>query len=406
EAVQALGGLGLGDWLALRIISAGAVPRLLEMLTQRTGMNFVPVRQLASQVIHNLARRRNAAVRTALARWRPLPGLISALDVVLEDSPDIAARLLLVLSDIFPLTCHQIAGALHKLISKQQAPDQATAPGGGNCQPPVAAAPPPPPLEQQQEAVAAEGVKGGAVRARSGALAAAEAVATKGRRAKAGLSGVEPAATAAAASRALTAAAGGNGAAGRPRRGVAAARNPPPEQAAVAAVAPVAPPAPAAAAAAGDSATTAHLGLAPDVDVPLEALLMRVTGYYMRLSYNAVLSPAPLPQPAGIKPPYGEAERRECEKALLAQKVEEHRRRRKEAAQLDCCVAALLAAAPMPSCLFDALSYSHTRAFAVLAGPPSSTSLTGTTNGGLWRAQDLLPYTLNLIQSLGGGSDS
>ncbi|GIL53048.1 hypothetical protein Vafri_8729, partial [Volvox africanus] len=109
EAVQALGGLGLGDWLALRIISAGAVPRLLEMLTQRTGMNFVPVRQLASQVIHNLARRRNAAVRTALARWRPLPGLISALDVVLEDSPDIAARLLLVLSDLFPITCHQIA---------------------------------------------------------------------------------------------------------------------------------------------------------------------------------------------------------------------------------------------------------------------------------------------------------
>ncbi|GLI59848.1 hypothetical protein VaNZ11_001836 [Volvox africanus] len=417
-AVQALGGLGLGDWLALRIISAGAVPRLLEMLTQRTGMNFVPVRQLASQVIHNLARRRNAAVRTALARWRPLPGLISALDVVLEDSPDIAARLLLVLSDLFPITCHQIAGALHKLISKQQPADQAAAaapPGGGNGQTPVAAAPPPTtPLEQQQqEAVAAEGVKGGTGRARAGAgaLAAAEAVATKGRRAKTGASGAEPAATAAAASRAgggggaHTALAGGNGAAGRPRRGVAMARNPLPEPAvAPAAVAPVAPPAQAAAA--GESATTAHLGLAPDVDVPLEALLMRVTGYYMRLSYNAVLSPAPLPQPAGIKPPYGEAERRECEKALLAQKVEEHRRRRKEAAQLDCCVAALLAAAPMPSCLFDALSYSHTRAFSVLVGPPPSMGLTGTTNGGLWRAQDLLPYTLNLIQSLGGGSDS
>ncbi len=54
DAVGALGGLGLGDWLALKIVEAGAVPRLLELLAQRTGINMVPVRQLASQVGHEL----------------------------------------------------------------------------------------------------------------------------------------------------------------------------------------------------------------------------------------------------------------------------------------------------------------------------------------------------------------
>ncbi len=58
--------------------------------------------------MHNLARRRNAAVRAALARWRPLPGLVSGLDVVLEDSPDIAARLLLCLADLLPVASHQV----------------------------------------------------------------------------------------------------------------------------------------------------------------------------------------------------------------------------------------------------------------------------------------------------------
>jgi hypothetical protein len=33
-AVAALAGLPLGDWLALRILAAGALPRLLELLAQ------------------------------------------------------------------------------------------------------------------------------------------------------------------------------------------------------------------------------------------------------------------------------------------------------------------------------------------------------------------------------------
>ncbi|KAG2484672.1 hypothetical protein HYH03_016559 [Edaphochlamys debaryana] len=337
DAVTALGGLGLGDWLALRIVGAGALPRLLELLTHRTGVNFVQHRHVASQVVHNLARRRCAAVRAALARWRPLPGLISSLDVVLEDNPDIAARLLLALGDLLPTTSHQIAGVLHKLIAKHAAAQQ----------------PAPQPPTQMGAAKSGDGP----FEAASGALQPVKQCHGKGP------------SEAPLVAEAVKVTVG---------EGPPAAMVPEP----------------------------AHLGLAPDVDVPLEQLLLRVCGYYMRLCFNAVFAPAALPQLPAFRPPASEADKREYEKAYARFKLEDYRRRRKESGQLDCCVAALLAAAPMPSALFESMSYSYQRALAVLAGPPPGSALTATTSGGLWRAQDLLPYALAVLQSLGGGSDT
>ncbi len=363
------------------------------------------------QVMHNLARRRNAAVRSALARWRPLPGLISALDVVLEDYPDIAARLLLVLADLFPSTAHQLAGPLHKLLAKQAcsgsqqaAPQQQGAravtaavqqPAAGSSQPPQGGKADREEGQQQQHAHGEQ---------------LPPLPPAKGRRPKAAAAsgGVPPApradgAGAAAGSKLPSGKLGSRGSR-EAGQGAGAGRPDQPLQGEV----------PAAVAPAADQPTSTssfdpQLGLAPEVDVSLEDLLVRVGGYYMRLPYSAVLMPRALPPVAPPPDAAGDpaAQQREAERAAMARRVEEHRRKRKEGMQLDCCVAALLAAGPMPVSIFDLLSYSYGKAVSVLKGPLPTVPLAAPAAPGcLWRPFDLLPYALSLLQSVGGGADN
>lgn len=360
------------------------------------------------QVMHNLARRRNTAVRSALARWRPLPGLISALDVVLEDYPDIAARLLLVLADLFPSTAHQLAGPLHKLLAKQAgSTSQHAAPQQQGARAVMAGV-------QQPAAGPGQPAQGGKADREEGQQQQAHGEQlpplppAKGRRPKvaAASGGVPtgPRGDGAAAGSKLPSGKLGSRASREAGQGAGAGRPDQPLQGEV----------PAAVAPAGDQPTSTssfdpQLGLAPEVDVSLEDLLVRVAGYYMRLPHSAVLMPRALPPIAPPPDATGDpaAQQREAERAAMARRVEEHRRKRKEGMQLDCCVAALLAAGPMPVGIFDLLSYSYGKAVSVLKGPLPTVPLAAPAAPGcLWRPFDLLPYALSLLQSVGGGADN